>query len=172
MSDKERKLMKSEAIKRLDYLVSWGLSIDMLKKYKKLGRVYVNEITISDWADRNGKKNCKFPRTYVCTDMAAEVTEEMLETKMKLENDGYLVYLIDREKRNAPKKENCTDRIDYFFIDTPENKNFYEDDEEDFRNGIARAYTQIRTNEVNKDYFGEVKYKVSMEQVVVNKEEN
>lgn len=168
MSDKDRKLMKSEAIKRLNYLVSWGLNSEMLKKYKSFGRIYVNEMNISDWADRNGKKNCRFPRTYVFTDMEQEVTEEMLETKMKLENDGYLVYLITREKRNSPKEENREDKVNYFVIDPPSNRLFYPVLDSKFRDGKAKAYVQIRTYTENKSYFDEVNYKVNMEQVVLN----
>lgn len=166
VTDKDRKLMRTEAIKRLEYLVSWGLDSKMLKDFKSLGRIYINEIGISDWADRNGKTNCSFPRTYVLLDTISFITPEMLQTKMKLENDGYLVYLIARRKRNSPVKENETDKIEYFYIDKTQNRMFYEEDNDYFRRGIARAYVQIRTKDVNEDYFDEVKYKVDMLQVV------
>lgn len=165
MTEKDRKLMRHEAIRRLEYLVSWGLDSEMLKKFKSYGRIYVNEMITSDWADRNGKKST-FPRTYIFMDTMNEVTEEMLQTKMDLENDGYLVYLIARKKRNSPVKENQTDEIQYFYIDKPENKMFYEEDDDYFRKGKARAYIQIRTSEETKDYFDEVDYKVGMSQVM------
>lgn len=170
MSDKDRKLMKSEAIKRLDFLVSRGLNTDIAKKFKGVGRVYVNEMITSDWADRNGKTNCSFPRTYVLVDTVPEVTEEMLNTRLKLENDGYLVYLITREKRNSPRKENCTDRIEYFIIDKPTETYLYPMQESSFREGKAKVFVQDVTK--GTEEFDYVNYKVRLEQVIITKEEN
>ena len=166
ITEKDRKLIKNEAVKRLEYLVSWGLNSDMLKKFKSLGRVYVNEVITSDWADRNGKTNCKFPRTYVFTDTVPEITEEMLATKQKLESEGYLVYLITREKRNSPKKENCTDKVEYFIIDNIKNKSLYTVQDSEFREGFAKVYNQNIT--ANSEGMGYTYYKVRLEQVILD----
>ena len=169
LSAKDRKLMKQEALSRLEFLVSSGLNTNVYKKYKSTGRVYVNEMITSDWADRNGKKNCTFPRSYVFMDTIEEVTEDMIETKLRLENEGYLVYLVTRERRNSPIKENCTDRIEYFVIDTPVNKFAYPAQDSRFREGFAKVYMQDITN--NQNEFTYVNYKVRLEQVIIKEDE-
>lgn len=156
ISDKERKVMKAEAVKRLEYLVSWGIDVNVLKTFKQLGRVYVDEVK-NDEIAKVGNFN-----TYLFAEDNGRVTDEMLQTKRELENKGYLVYLIVWSKRNSVNGD--MDKIDYFIIDNPRNKIFYSIDDVEFRNGKAKAYVQY--SGTTERYLDEVYYEIRKSHVI------
>jgi len=164
ISDKQRKVMKAEAVKRLEYLVSWGLDKDILKQFKNLGRIHVDEVYINTLQDARIKRAAGFD-TYLFLEGNTMITEDMLEARQKLEREGYLVYLIVRSRKTTNNE--YLDKIDYFFIDTPDTMNYYEEDEYDFKTGKAKAYVQLKTANETKQYFDyEVNYKMKMSHVV------
>lgn len=163
-----RTQQKKEAQRRLEFLVGCGLDEEIAKKFKSLGRVYVNELTSSEWAEKRGSHN-RFPRTYILLDMVEGVTDEMLDKRLQLDNDGYLVYLITRDKVNSADKDKSRDIMNYFIIDRPSNRYVHEAQDTKFREGYAKVLSQnLLTGEEEIKY---VSYKVRMGQVIVNREE-
>ena len=150
ISDKDRKEQKKTAQERLNFLMANGLDTAMPKEFKSTGRVYINEIY-----------NNKIPRTYLLID-SDNVKDIMLDTRLDLDNDGYLVYLITREKSDIEPKR---DILNYFIVDKPVYKFSWNAQDSQFRKGYAQVYSQdIFTG---KGDFTYADYKIRYSQIII-----